>query len=152
VAVFPVPAVYREVEELMLVRGVEVSYETVRRWWCVKFGRENANALRRSRPGDTWYADEVFVRIKGKIRYLWRVVDLEATSSTSSSNPSGREAAMKFFCRLLKDLHYVPRVIVTDGLRSYGAAHSTVMPAVEHRSSKYFEQPRRELASAYPAA
>ncbi|MGW8881735.1 DDE-type integrase/transposase/recombinase, partial [Streptomyces mirabilis] len=64
------------VEELMLRRGVTVSYETVRRW-CVKFGLAYADGLRRRRPrpGDKWHLDEVFIKINGERKYLWRAVD-----------------------------------------------------------------------------
>jgi putative transposase len=67
------PLSFREVEEMMLERGVVVSYETIRRW-CAKFGQAYANQLRRrrSRPGDTWHLDEVFIRINGTQHYLWR--------------------------------------------------------------------------------
>jgi hypothetical protein len=67
---------FREVEELMLARGVVVSYETIRRW-CAKFGQAYANQLRRRRPrpGDKWHLDEVFVKINGITYYLWRAVD-----------------------------------------------------------------------------
>ena len=73
---FRFPLSFREVEELMLVRGVAVSYETIRRW-CAKFGQAYANQLRRRRPrpGDRWHLDEVFVKINGRLRYLWRAVD-----------------------------------------------------------------------------
>ena len=71
---------FRDVEELMLQRGVVVSYETIRRW-CAKFGQTYANQLRRrrARPGDKWHLDEVFVRINGTIHYLWRAVDQDGT-------------------------------------------------------------------------
>src|SRR4029078_677771 len=71
---------FREVEEMMLARGVVVSYETIRRW-CAKFGPVYAAALRRRRPrpGDKWHLDEVFVRINGRLRYLWRAVDQNGT-------------------------------------------------------------------------
>jgi putative transposase len=67
---------YRDVEELLAERGVVVSYETIRQW-CLKFGQPAANALRRRRPrtGDTWYLDEVFLKINGKTAYVWRAVD-----------------------------------------------------------------------------
>ena len=73
---FRFPLSFREVEELMLARGVVVSYETIRRW-CAKFGQAYANGLRRRgpRPGDRWHLDEVFVKINGIIHYLWRAVD-----------------------------------------------------------------------------
>lgn len=74
---FRFPLSFREVEELMLERGVRVSYETIRRW-CAKFGQTYANQLRRRRrpqPGDKWHLDEVFIRINGRQHYLWRAVD-----------------------------------------------------------------------------
>ena len=73
---FRFPLSFREVEELMLARGVQVSYETIRRWGA-KFGQAYANQLRRRRPrpGDKWHLDEVFIKINGKRCYLWRAVD-----------------------------------------------------------------------------
>jgi putative transposase len=69
------PLSFREVQEMMLARGVVVSHETVRQW-CAKFGQTYANALRRcrARPGDQWHLDEVFITINGKTHYLWRAV------------------------------------------------------------------------------
>jgi transposase-like protein len=66
----------RDVEELMLARGVVVTYETIRSW-CARFGPDYANKLRRRRPrpGDKWHLDEVFVKINGTTQYLWRAVD-----------------------------------------------------------------------------
>src|SRR5438132_744362 len=63
-------------EEILAMRGVAVSYETVREW-CLKFGQTYANGLRRKspRPGDRWYLDEVFLKINGRLHYLWRAVD-----------------------------------------------------------------------------
>jgi len=130
---------FREVEELMLARGVVVSYETIRRW-CAKFGQAYANQLRRRRPrpGDKWHLDEVFIRINGKIHYLWRAVDQHGNVLDILVQPRrDAQAAKKFFRRLLKGLRYVPRVLVTDKLASYGAAHRVVMPSVAHRRSKY---------------
>ncbi len=70
------PLSFRAVEEMMLMRGVQVSYETIRRW-CQKFGQQFAHELRRRRPrsGDTWHLDEVFLKINGQTYYLWRAVD-----------------------------------------------------------------------------
>src|SRR4051794_32141874 len=77
---FRFPLSFRKAEELMLGRGVLVSHETVRRW-CAKLGQAYADALRRRRPrpGDTWHLDEVFVRINGELKYLWRAVDADGT-------------------------------------------------------------------------
>ncbi|MBA4866726.1 IS6 family transposase [Streptomyces sp. PSKA54] len=133
------PLRFREVEELMLERGLVVSYETVRRW-CAKFGQTYANALRRRqpRPGDKWHLDEVFIKINGQTHYLWRAVDQDGNVlDILVQNRRDKAAARRFFRRLLKRTSAVPRVMVTDKLRAYGAAHREVMPSVEHRQSKY---------------
>ncbi|MDO0929906.1 IS6 family transposase [Streptomyces sp. TG1A-8] len=133
------PLSFREVEELMLERGVTVSYETVRRW-CAKFGQQYAGALRRrqTRPGDTWHLDEVFIKINGEQKYLWRAVDQEGNVlDILVQDGRDKAAAGRFLHRLLKKNRTVPRVIVTDKLRSYGGAHREVMPSVEPRQSKY---------------
>jgi putative transposase len=135
---FRFPLSFREVEELMLQRGVTVSHETVRRW-CAQFGQAYANGLRRrrARPGDTWHLDEVFVKSNGEQRYLWRAVDAAGTVlDTLLQNRRDTAAARRFFRHLMKKTREVPRVVVTDKLRSHGAAHREVMPSVEHRSHK----------------
>ena len=147
------PLSFREVEELMLQRGVVVSYETIRAW-CAKFGQAYANQLRRrrARPGDKWHLDEVFVKINGTIHYLWRAVDQHGNVLDVLVQPRRNAlAAKRFFRRLLKGLQYVPRVIVTDRLASYGSAHRVVMPSVATPAIEVSEQPGRELASAHPA-
>jgi len=136
---FRFPLSFREVEELMLERGVIVSYETVRRW-CVKFGQAYANALRRRRPrpGDKWHLDEVFVKINGVQKYLWRAVDQDGNVlDILIQGRRDKAAARRFFRKLLTKTGQVPRVIVTDKLKSYGAARREVMPSVEHRSHKW---------------
>lgn len=133
------PLSFREVEELMLERGIVVSYETVRRW-CAKFGQQYAGALRRRqpRPGDKWHLDEVFIKINGEQKYLWRSVDQDGNVlDILVQDRRDKAAARRFLRRLLKKTRTVPRVIVTDKLRSYSAAHREVMPSVEHRQSKY---------------
>ena len=67
---------YRDVEEMMTARGLTLTYETIR-YWCLKFGQTYANGLRRKspRPGDRWHLDEVFLKINGRLHYLWRAVD-----------------------------------------------------------------------------
>ncbi|MET7354601.1 IS6 family transposase [Streptomyces mirabilis] len=132
------PLSFREVEELLLQRGVIVSYETIRRW-CAKFGRAYANGLRRRhpRPGDKWHLDEVFIKVNGELKYLWRAVDQDGNVlDILVQNRRDKAAARRFFRRLMKKTGTVPRVGVTDKLRSYGAAHREVMPSVEHRSHK----------------
>src|SRR5271165_572051 len=129
----------RDVELLLAERGVVVSYETVRRW-CKKFGQSFANRLRRRRPrpGDKWHMDEVFIRIQGVQRYLWRAVDQDGVVlDVLVQERRDATAAKRFFRRLLKGLQYVPRVIVTDKLKSYGVAKRHLLPDVEHRQSRY---------------
>ncbi|PWI08864.1 IS6 family transposase [Streptomyces sp. NWU339] len=132
---FRFPLSFREVEELMPGRGVIVSHATVRRW-CLKFGQAYANGLRRRRPrpGDTWHLDEVFIKINGERKYLRRAVDADGTVlDILVQNRRDTTAARRFFRTLLKKTCSVSRVVVTDKLRSYGAAHREVMPSVEHR-------------------
>ena len=98
------PLSFREVEELMLQRGVVVSYETIRAW-CAKFGQAYANQLRRRRPrpGDKWHLDEVFVKINGAQRYLWRAVDQHGNVlDVLVQSRRNALAAKKFFRKLLK--------------------------------------------------
>jgi len=136
---FRFPLSFREVEELMLARGAVLSYETIRRW-CDKFGQAYANQLRRRRPrpGDKWHLDEVFVTINGKRCYLWRAVDQHGNVlDVLVQSQRNAKAAKRFLRKLLKGLRYVPRVLVTDKLASYGVAHRELMASVTHRQSKY---------------
>ena len=129
----------RDVELLLAQRGVVVSYETVRRW-CRKFGQSFADRLRRwrPRPGDKWHMDEVFIRLQGVQHYLGRAVDQDGVVlDILVQERRDAKAAKRFFRRLLKGLHYVPRVIVTDKLRSYGVAKRHLLPGVDHRQSRY---------------
>jgi putative transposase len=92
---------------------------------------------RRPRPGDKWHLDEVFIKVSGELKYLWRAVDQDGNVlDILVQNRRDKAAARRFFRRLLKKTSVVPRVVVTDKLRSYGAAHREVMPSVEHRSHK----------------
>src|SRR3954471_2655602 len=129
---------YRDVEELLAERGVIVTYETVRQW-SRNFGQAYANALRkrRPRPGDKWHLDEVFIAIGGVQYYLWRAVDQDGhVLDILVQSRRDKAAARKFFRKLLKGLAYVPRVVITDKLASYGAAKRDVLPSVEHRQHK----------------
>jgi putative transposase len=133
------PLSFREVQEMMLQRGIMVSQETIRQW-CAKFGQTYANELRRrrARPGDKWHLDEMFITINGKTHYLWRAVDQHgAVLDILVTSRRDTTAATRFFGKLLTGLQYVPRVLVTDKLGSYAAAHRRVLRSVEHRQSKY---------------
>ena len=130
---------YRDVEELMAERGVILTYEAVR-YWCRKFGQTYAQQLRRQhpRPGDKWHLDEVFLTMQGPRHYLWRAVDQNGyVLDILVQRRRNGTAAKKFFRKLLKGLKYVPRVVVTDQLRSYGAAMREILPSVEHRQHRY---------------
>jgi len=99
-------------------RGVTVTYESVREW-CLKFGGAYAKRMRsRSpRPGDRWHLDEVFLRIAGRLQYLWRAVDQDGEVLDILVQPRrNKGATKKFFRKLLRGLQCVPRVIVTDKL------------------------------------
>jgi putative transposase len=91
-----------------------------------------------SSPGDQWHLDEVFLKINGRLHYLWRAVDQDGdVLDILVQSRRDKKAAKKFFRKLLKGLRYVPRVIVTDKLRSYSAARTEVMPSVEHVQQKF---------------
>jgi putative transposase len=129
---------FRDVEELLAQRGVVVTYETVRQW-CLKFGQTYANELRRRCPpcGDKWHLDEVVLTIRGKKHFLWRAVDQHGNVlDILVQSRRNTQAAKRFFRKLLKGLHYVPRVIITDKLKSYAAAKRGILPGVEHRQHK----------------
>jgi putative transposase len=129
---------FRDVEEMMAERGVVLTYETVRQW-CLKFGQTYANELKHRRPktGDTWHLDEVYLKINGKTHYLWRAVDQDGNVlDILVQSHRDKNAAKRFFRKLLKGLQYVPRVIITDKLKSYAAAKREILSSVEHRQHK----------------
>ena len=125
---------FRDVEDLLAERGVEVSYESIRQW-CNRFGPDYARKLKKrwGRLGDTWFLDEVFVKIGGKLHYLWRAVDQDGdTIDILVQKRRNKRAAQRFFRKLLKGQCASPRRMVTDKLRSYSAARQEVMPSVPH--------------------
>ncbi len=138
---------HRDIEDLLAVRGIVVSYESVR-LWCNKFGPRYARQLkcRHQGFGDTFFIDEVFVKINGIQRYLWRAVDQdgEVVDVLLQSRRDGK-AAKRFFKRLLKTHRMEPRKIVTDKLRSYGVAHRELIPDTIHDTSQYANN-RAELS------
>jgi putative transposase len=115
---------YRDVEDLLADRGFDVSYETVRSW-VLKFGPVIARRLRqrRPRPSDRWHLDEMVVRIAGKRMYLWRAVDHEGEvlDMLVQSRRDSR-AALRLMRKLLRKQGFVPKLLVTDKLRSYSSA------------------------------
>jgi putative transposase len=130
---------HRDIEDLLAERGITVSREAIR-LWCIKFGALYARRLKRKHRdyGDTFFIDEVFVKIIGKQHYLWRAVDQdgEGVDVHLQARRDGA-AAKRFFKRLIRNHGGEPRKIVTDKLRSYGVAHRELMPDVIHDDSQY---------------
>lgn len=124
---------------LLAERGITVSYETVR-LWCVKFGDMYAKRLKRwhSVYGDTFYIDEVFVKITGNQHYLWRAIDQdgEVVDVYLQARRDGG-AATQFFKRLLRNHGDEPRKIMIEKLRSYTVAHREVFPEAMHVTDQY---------------
>ena len=121
---FRFPLSFRDVEEMLAERGIDVSYET-KRLWILKFGPKIAANVRsrRVQPSGTWHLDEVFVRIAGKRTYLWRAVDDEGeVLEVLAQSRRNKRAALKLMRKLLKKQGYIPDEIVTDKLGSYSAA------------------------------
>ena len=115
---------FRDVEDLLAERGIMVSYETVRRW-VNHFGPKIAADLRKRRPKPhtTWHLDEVYLKIDGRMVYLWRAVDAEGeVLDVLVQTRRNKHAALKLMRKLLKKYGFVPDKLVTDDLRSYGAA------------------------------
>ena len=131
------PLSLRNVEDLLHERGVDVSHDTVRFWWN-RFGPMFASEIRRNRISRMraysnwqWHLDEVFVKINGERHYLWRAVDHEGEVLESFvTKTRDKKAALKFLKKAMRK-HGRPEVIVTDLLRSYGAALKEI--GAEHR-------------------
>ena len=130
---------HRDIEDLLAERGVTVSHESIR-LWCIKFGAKYAGRLKRRNQGygDTFYIDELFVRINGKQHYLWRAVDQdgEVVDVFLQTRRDGA-TAKRFFRRLIRSNGGEPRKIVTDKLRSYGVARREVIPEAFHVNDQY---------------
>ena len=129
---------FRDVEEILAKRGILVTYETIRQW-CRKFGPEYARGLRRhqGRLGDIWHLDEVFVKIGGERHYLWRAVDQDGdVIDILVQRYRNARAAKRFFRKLLKGQGSTPWKLVTDKLKSYSAAHRSIMPWVAHDTKR----------------
>jgi putative transposase len=135
---FRFPLSLRLVEEMLLERGIVVSYETVRRW-ALKFGPAYARRLRRKTPSrrDIWHLDEVVVTIAGKKHWLWRAVDQDGyVLDEILQSRRDTKAAKRLLRRLLRKQGGPPRRVITDKLGSYAAAQRQIMPDIEHRSHK----------------
>ena len=130
---------HRDIEDLLSERGITVSREAIR-LWCIKFGAVYASRLKRKHRGygDTFFIDEVFIKINGKQHYLWRAVgqDGEVVDVFLQARRDGT-TAKRFFRRLLKSHGGEPGKIFTDKLRSYAVAHRELMPDIIHDSNRY---------------
>jgi len=125
---------FRDVEELLAERGVDVSYETVRRWF-LKFGLSIAANIRlsRPRPSDHWHLDEMVITIRGDRYWLWRAVDNEGeVLDFLVQRRRNAKVAMKLMIKLLKKYGFAPIRIVTDHLRSYPAAFRAMGLTSDH--------------------
>ena len=125
---------FRDVEELLAERGVDASYETVRRWF-LKFGLSIAANIRHSRPrpSDHWHLDEMVITIRGNRYWLWRAVDNEGeVLDFLVQRRRNTKIGMKLMIKLLKKYGFAPTRIVTDHLRSYPAAFRSIGLTAEH--------------------
>ena len=150
---------YRDVEELRCARGVMVTYDASRPW-CQTCGQAYANQLRRRHPrrGDTWHLDEVCLPIRGERHDLWRAVDQDGEVLDSLvQRRRDKKAAKRCFRKLLQGCQDAPRGIITDQLKSYGAAKRELLPGVEHRQHRalhhrtaHSQQPTRQRERRLP--
>jgi transposase-like protein len=130
---------FRDVEDLLAERGITVSYETVRRW-VNHFGPLIAADLRKRRPKPhtTWHLDEVYLKIDGRMIYLWRAVDAEGeVLDVLVQSKRNKHAALKLMRKLLRRYGFAPTTFVTDNLRSYGAAARHLGMERRHRTGRW---------------
>ena len=129
---------YRDVEDLLAERGIDVSYETIRRW-VEKFGRRYAIQLRKMRPipSSKWHIDEVFLKIGGKQMYLWRAVDDEGeVLDVLLQSRRNKVAACKFLRHMLKKHQATPDTVVTDKWQASMSAVRDILPGAENLVGK----------------
>ena len=137
---------FRDVEEMLAQRGIDVSYETVR-CWAIKFGPQIARNLKRRRPSPSarWHLDEMVVNIRGKRMYLWRAVDDEGeVLDMIVQHRRDTAAALKLLKRLLWSQKMTPTEVVTDGLKSYVSALTELGLQDRHRPGRLRENNRAE--------
>ena len=129
---FRFPRRDRTVEEMLLARGIVMTYEATRKE-CRKCGQANAHQLKRLQPqlGDTWHLDAVFLPSNGKCHALGRAVDPDDNVLALMQSRRHKQAAKKFVRTLRKGLPSVPRVLIADTLQRYGAAQRESLPGVE---------------------
>jgi putative transposase len=130
---------FRDVEDLLAERGILVSYESVRRW-VNQFGPMIAADLRKRRPKPhtIWHLDEVYLKIDGRMVYLWRAVDAEGeVLDVLVQTKRNKRAALKLMRKLLKKYGFVPDKLITDELRSYAAAAGHLGIAKRHERGRW---------------
>ncbi len=129
----------RDISEMCLYRNIEVSHESVR-YWSKKFGSIIANDIvkrRNYKPSDKWHLDEMRMIIGGEVYWLWRAIDSCGEElDILLQKRRNTKAAKRFFKKILKRYGFAPRVMITDKLRSYGAARRSLLKTTEHRKHK----------------
>ena len=150
---------YRDVEDLLAERGLDISHESVRRWF-LKFGGPIAQNLRHTRPtpSDYWHLDEMVIVIRGRRHWLWRAIDNEGeVLDFLVQSKRNAKAALKLMRKLLKKHGWAPTRITTDKLRSYHVAFRILALTAEHIDNKRANnraenshQPVRQLRRFHP--
>jgi putative transposase len=141
----------RMVEEMLAARGILVSPETVRQV-ALKFGQEVANRIRRRLPcgGDKWHLDEVVITIAGQKHYPWRAGDQTGfVRAVLVQSRRDKKAAKRLLRKLLKKQGRSPGILITDQLKSYGAAKQEIMPSLEHPQHKEHKGPNNRAENSH---
>lgn len=129
----------RDISEMLLERGINVTYETIRQW-CKTWGPVFASKIRQKRGAgfkDKWHIDEMRIKIKGEIFWLWRLIDSDGDEiEVLLQRRRDAKSAIRFLKKAVKRLGFSPRVMITDKLRSYKKAHRVLLKSTEHRSHK----------------
>ena len=128
---------YRDVREQLLYRGIDVSHETIRSW-CYKFSKDFEKVIKKKqrKVTDRWHLDEMTMKVNGEYFILWRVLDSEGYElDVFLQKRRNKKSAIRFLSRLLQS-YPIPRVIVTDKLKSYIKPIKAMCPKTEHRSHK----------------
>ena len=130
---------FRDIEALLALPGIAVSYETIRQC-CKKYGSNYCKQIKKSRGplSDTWYLDEAFIKINNVLHYLWRAVDQYGDAiNIFVHKRKNKKAAMRFFKRQLKEQEGTPLKIITDKLKSYSAVKKQLIHSLEHATAQY---------------
>ena len=129
---------YRDVSDLLLERGIEVSHQTIKDW-NIRFGGLFADEIKKRRrtPNGRWHIDEAHIKIRGKKHYLWRAVDSDGVVlDIFVSDRRNKKSAQKFFSKLFGQ-YRTPSRITTDRLRLYRSVVPETFPDVKHVKGKW---------------